>query len=53
MPAAPVVVMGYDGIDILDDAGLDPGLELEIVGAGVALVAHLGDDIGILFGRVD
>ena len=41
VPTARVVHVGGDGGDILDDACLLPGLELEIVGFGVALVSDL------------
>ena len=48
MPAAPVVVVRDDLVDVLDDAGVLPGLELEVVRLGVALVAHLRGELGVL-----
>ena len=50
MPAAPVVVVRHNLVNILDDAGVLPGLELEVIGVGVALVAHLGGQLGMLPG---
>ena len=41
MPAPAVVHVGRYGGHVLDDTGLEPCLELEIVGFGVPLVAHL------------
>ena len=50
MPTTGVVHVGSNGGHILDDAGLFPSLELEIVGFGMALVTHLGNDIIFLGG---
>ena len=41
MPAAPIVHVGGHGRHVLDNASLHPCLELEIVGLGVPLIAHL------------
>src|SRR5690606_7401992 len=46
VPAAGRVHVGVDAGDIPDDAGFGPGLELEVVRARVALVAHLSDHAG-------
>ena len=52
VPAAAVVHVGVNPVDILDDAGLAPGLELEIILSGMALVTHLGHHLGMAFGRL-
>ena len=47
MPAAAVVhVSGHSG-DIFDDACFLPSLELEVVGLGVPLIAHLCGQFGM------
>ncbi len=51
VPAPGRVHEGDDLGDVLDDAGLGPRLELEVVVAGVSLVPHLGDDAGLRGGR--
>ena len=49
VPAAGVVHMGCDSSDVLDNARIKPSLELEIIGIGMSLVAHLGGwDVSLL-----
>ena len=52
VPAAGVVHMRGDCSDILYDAGIEPGLELEVVGVGMALVTDLGSQLGMPPGAV-
>ena len=51
VPAPGAVHEGRDPRHILDDARLDPGLELEIVRLGMPLISHLPRDIVFLLGR--
>ena len=53
VPAARVVHVGGDVGDIMHHAGLDEGLELEVILSGMALVAHLGDHVRVLERYVD
>ena len=48
VPAAPVVVVRDDLVNVLDDAGVFPGLELEVVRLRMTLVAHLGGEFRVL-----
>ena len=50
MPAASVVHVSRYGRHILDDAGIHPRLELEVVGLGVTLITHLCRQIGAFAG---
>ena len=50
VPAAGAVHVRRDPGDVLDHAGIDPLLELEVVGFGVPLVAHLRGDLVLLRG---
>ena len=45
--------MGIHGRDILDDAGIEPRLELEVVGFRVALVSALRHKLRVALGGVD
>ena len=47
MPAAGIVHVRGDRGDILYDTGVHPGLELEVVPLGMALVSDLGGEIGM------
>ena len=53
VPTPGLVHVGGDRCDILDNASLLPCLELEIVGFGVALVAHLRGEFGVTVGHLD
>ena len=44
VPATRIIHMGGNGGNILDNTGLFPCLELEIVRLGMSLVTHLGDN---------
>jgi len=50
MPAARRVHVSRNRCNIFDQTGFFPCLELEIVGFGVPLVTHLGNDAEFLFG---
>ena len=53
MPASRSVHVDIDLVDILDDSGIHPGLELEIILSRMALVAHLGDNLRMSLGCID
>ena len=48
VPAAVVVHVGDNLCDVLDEAGLHPVLELVVLLARMALVTHLGNNLGVL-----
>ena len=53
VPASRSVHVDIDLVDILDDSGIHPGLELEIILSRMALVAHLGDNLRMSLGCID
>ena len=52
IPAAPVVKVGIDAIDILNDACLFPSLELEIVSLRMSLIAYLRHHLRMTSGNI-
>ena len=48
VPATRVVHVSSDGSNVLDNTSVEPCLELEVVGFGVTLVAHLSYLVGAL-----